>query len=79
MVHLLEGMVMLRNEAYEELREQFARKRVWAVATDYSSNNFHDRLTHSEAVDLARHESEREPGRNAWVVLVAKHVHGPPL
>ena len=70
---------MLNQDAYEELIEQFAGKRVWGVATDYSSRNFHDRLTHAEALELARHESEREPGRNAWVVLVVKHVHGPPL
>ena len=70
---------MLKEENYEELKGQFARKRVWGVATDYSVNNFHERLTHAEALDLARHESEREPGRNAWVVLVVKHVYGAPL
>ena len=54
--------MMLKSESYEELREQFGNKPVWGVATDYSVNNFHERLTHAEALDTARRESEREAG-----------------
>jgi hypothetical protein len=70
---------MLDKETYDRLKEQLGSHRVWGVVSSFSTDKLHEHLTLAEAVDRARHESEREAGRNASVVLVVKHFHGAPL